>query len=78
MLVEISLQNNPIEDAVQIKRTVVNKKEILLLNLRRTPLALKTRVAEELFQGDQECLSLLGHYRSDVLYRNKRVYNRIK
>ena len=52
MLVEIDLQNNPIESSSQLIQTVVNKKEILLVNLRKTPIALKTRTAEELFQGD--------------------------
>ena len=81
-LVEIDLQNNPIDNCKQICQTILNKKEILTFNLRSTPVALKTRTAEEIYnyfpEGATQALQLLSHYRSDVLYRNKRVYIRIK
>jgi hypothetical protein len=77
MLVEIDLLGNPIETDVQIAPLIVKKPEILILNLRQTPIALKTRSAEELFNGNKEALLLLSEYRSDVLYRNKRVFSKI-
>ena len=53
MMVEIDLQDNPIESSKQIVHAILNKKEILIFNLRQTPIALKTRNAEELFNhGD--------------------------
>lgn len=81
MLVEIDLSHNEIDSKGEVIKSIVNKKEILIFNLRQTPLSLKTRTAEDLYSGSEEGLQaqqLLSHYRSDVLYRNKRVYVRVK
>lgn len=77
MLVEIDLLGNPIDTNAQIAPLIINKPEILIVNLRQTPIALKTRSAEELFKDNKEAVLLLSEYRSDVLYRNKRVYSKI-
>lgn len=54
MLIEIDLQNNPIDSSRQIVKTILNKKEILIFNLRKTPIALKTRNTDDLYINDPD------------------------
>ena len=77
MLVEINLAGNPIDNNLQLATLIVNKPEILMLNLKQTPVALKTRSAVELFNDNNAAALLLSEYRNDVLYRNKRVYSKL-
>jgi hypothetical protein len=54
MLIEIDLQNNPIDNSRQIINAILNKKEILIFNLRKTPIALKTRTTDDLYLNDPD------------------------
>ena len=54
MLIEIDLQNNPIDNSRQIINAILNKKEILIFNLRKTPVALKTRTTDDLYLNDPD------------------------
>ena len=47
MLIEMDLENNPIDDAEQVLRAVQNKKDILLINLKLAPLMVKVQNYDE-------------------------------
>ena len=40
-MIEMDLENNPIDSSNQVLRAVQNKKDILLLNLKLAPLMVK-------------------------------------
>ncbi len=54
MLVEIDLSGNPIDNNSQITPLIINKPEILLLSLKQTPIALKTRSAADILNDNNE------------------------
>lgn len=55
MLVEIDLSNNQALDTpLLVIPVILSKKEILVLALRSTPLALKTQSAEQFFKDADE------------------------
>ena len=56
MLVEIDLSHNEIDSKAEVIKAIINKKEILIFNLRQTPLSLKTRTADDLYSGSEEGL----------------------
>ena len=56
MLVEIDLSHNEIDSKSEVIKAIINKKEILIFNLRQTPLSLKTRTADDLYSGSEEGL----------------------
>lgn len=86
MLIEIDLQGNPVSSLSQVIQTIVLKKDILVLNLKNSPLMEKVQSIHDFYASDNnlpstlniESKALLNHFSHGVLYRNQRVYQRVK
>lgn len=54
-MIEIDLENNPIDSVQSVLHAVQNKKDILLLNLRLAPLIVRVQSYEEFLSLAEEC-----------------------
>ena len=90
-LVEIDLENNPIDSYDQVLGLIHNKRDILVLNLKLSPLMVKIQsleefeaAAEQHMEGEQgttlisDFKNLLKFLYNGAFYRSKRVYLRIR
>ena len=81
MLIEIDLENNPVDCMEQVLATIVSKKDLLVFNLKLAPCVVKTTNINDFYSScdDVEVAKRsIGHFSNGVLYRSKRVYGRIK
>ena len=51
LVIELDLENNPIDSALTVLKAVAVKKDILLLNLRLAPLMVKVQSYEEFIES---------------------------
>ena len=89
-LIEIDLENNPIDSAKQVLLAVQNKRDILILNLKLAPLMVKVQNYDEFVASVdkstidhkqdpvQDFKNLLTFLHNGSFYRRKKIYLRIK
>eukprot|EP00347_Sterkiella_histriomuscorum_P007677 403347996 len=86
-IIEIDLENNPIEDIKELFSGIAFKKDILVLNLKMTPLFLMIQNYEQIInelsdkieQSQIDWFKLkLRFFNNGSLYRTKRVFIKIK
>lgn len=91
-MVEVDLENNPVDNHAQVFTMLKNKKDILVVNLKLSPVFLTISSYEQLFQEASASLSQvpdaaqilesikgkLKHYASGCLYRSKRAYLKMR
>ena len=73
MLIDIDLENNPVDDIKQVHQTVESKKDLLVFNLKLSPVTVKAVKIE-----DFGVLVGMTYFSNGVLYRSRRVYVKIK
>ena len=62
MIIELDLESNQIEDYSQLEGAIVEKKEILIFNLKQNPVTLAAKTLEDLLGHSKESLALMSHY----------------
>ena len=62
MIVELDLERNLIKDNSQLEGAIINKKEILVLNLKQNPVTHAAKTLEDLIGHSKESLALMSHY----------------
>jgi hypothetical protein len=85
MLIEIDLEANPIKSLDTVLLTIVTKKDLLVFNLKQSPLAKEN--PSDLFASAstsdstqilEEAKALMAMSHNGVLYKSKRVYQKIR
>ena len=84
-MIEMDLENNPIDSSNQVLRAVQNKKDILLLNLKLAPLMVKIQSYDEFIASVtddnkivQDFKKLLTFLHNGTFYRRRKIYVRIR
>lgn len=78
MIVELDLESNRIENNLQLEAAIIKKKDLLVFNLKQNPVTHSAKSPEDLLGTSPELFAMMSHYQSGVLYKNKRVYGRVR
>jgi glycine cleavage system regulatory protein len=87
MLIEIDLEANPIKSLDTVLQTIVTKKDLLVFNLKRSILAKEnpndlfapaSASTQDQTQILEEAKALMAMSHNGVLYKSKRVYQKIR